>query len=215
MTPAGGAPAADQGGKRPLTLVLSLDVEEEGLFRGRYACKDPGVTNTRALGRLAPLLERGLRPTLFCAHSVFTDAPSRRVLERLRDRHGAEIAAHLHHWNTPPLTPEAAAAPGGALTRVPAAEVPPEVMAAKLETLFRAGEEFQGAPLTSFRMGRWDLHAPLWPLLAGLGVRVDASVRPLHAGRPATDKAQASAPDHFDAPADPYWVDFGDSGAPR
>ena len=194
----------EPGAKRPLTLVLSLDVEEEGLFGGRYACRAPGVRNTAALLRLAPLLGRGVRPTLFCAHSVLTDAASRRVLARLRDDHGAEIGAHLHHWNTPPLTPEAAAAPGGMLTRVPAAAVPRELMAAKLATLFQAAEAFQGAPVTSFRMGRWDLHAPLWPLLAEHGVRCDASVRPLHRG-----KDSVAGPDHFDAPADPYWVDAG------
>ena len=163
------------------------------------------MRNTAALTRLAPFLERGVRPTLFCAHSVFLDAPSCRVLERLRDDHGAEIGAHLHHWNTPPLTPEAARAPDGRLTRVPAAGVPGDLMAAKLTTLFDAGAAFQGAPLTSFRMGRWDLHAPLWPLLAAQGVRCDASVRPLHSGKaPATGD-----PDHFDAPADPYWVGEG------
>ncbi|WP_291357899.1 glycosyl transferase family 1 [Desulfovibrio sp.] len=192
----------EPGTKRPLTLVLSLDVEEEGLFGGTYACRAPGVRNTGALLRLAPLLERGIKPTLFCAHSVLTDAPSCRVLARLRDDHGAEIGAHLHHWNTPPLTPEAAAAPGCMLTRVPAAAVPQEGMAAKLATLFQAAETFQGAPVRSFRMGRWDLHAPLWPLLGEFGVRCDASVRPLHRGRDSM-----AGPDHFDAPADPYWVD--------
>lgn len=199
---AAAAPAPAQEGKRPLTVVLSLDVEEEGLFGGRYACKNPPVRNTAALDRLAPLLERGARPTLFCAHSVLTNAASRRVLATLRDKHGAEIGAHLHHWNTPPLTPEAADA--GELTRVPAAAVPEALMAAKLKTLFAAGVDFQGAPLTSFRMGRWDAHAPLWPLLAELGVRADASVRPLHCG-----KGPLRGPDHFDAPADPYWLGSG------
>ncbi len=205
MSPPRPTPAPESA-KRPLTVVLSLDVEEEGLFGGRYACHAPGVRNTAALTRLAPLLERGVRPTLFCAHSVFADADSRRALARLRDVHGAEIGAHLHHWNTPPLTPEAAAAPGGMLSRVPAAAVPDDCMAAKLATLFRAGADFQGAPLTSFRMGRWDLHAPLWPLLERLGVRCDASVRPLHCAPPASVCAD---PDHFAAPADPYWVGEG------
>lgn len=203
MKPASAVPAAPQDGKRPLAVVLSLDVEEEGLFGGRYACKNPPVHNTAGLARLAPLLERGARPTLFCAHSVLADAASRQVLATLRDDHGAEIGAHLHHWNTPPLTPEAASA--GELTRVPAAAVPQALMAAKLKTLFAAGADFQGAPLTSFRMGRWDAHAPLWPLLAELGVRCDASVRPLHCG-----KGTMSAPDHFDAPADPYWLGEGE-----
>lgn len=207
---------ARPAGAAPLTLLVSLDVEEEGLFGGRYACRAPSVRNTAALERLAPLLERGIRPTLFCAHSVLADADSRRHLARLRDRHGAEIAAHLHHWNTPPLAvgdrarqagPQAGhaaltPAPPEFVDSVPAAAVAPDLLAAKLDTLLAAGHDFQGAPLTSFRMGRWDLHAWHWPLLAARGVRCDASVRPLHCAA-----TPAAGPDHFAAPADPFWVD--------
>ena len=89
--------------RETLYLAVSLDVEEEGLFGGRYARRAPRVTNTAQLSRLAPLLERGVRPTLFCAHSVLADPASRAILARLRDASGAEIGAHLHHWNTPPL----------------------------------------------------------------------------------------------------------------
>lgn len=190
----------------PLYLTVSLDVEEEGLFGGRYARRSPSVTNTAHLFRLNPLLERGVRPTLFCAHSVLTDPASRAILARLRDDADAEIGAHLHHWNTPPLHLEndGANLPDTA-ERVPSAAMPAPLMAAKLATLFRAGAEFQSAPLTSFRMGRWDLHRAHWPLLAQAGVLCDASVRPLHCAADAD-----AGPDHFGAPADPYWVPVGD-----
>lgn len=188
--------------RETLYLAVSLDVEEEGLFGGRYARRSPSVTNTARLTRLRPLLDRGVRPTLFCAHSVLTDAASRAVLARLRDHHGAEIGAHLHHWNTPPLSLENNGANlPDTTTGVPAAAVPAPLMAAKLATLFRAGAEFQSAPLTSFRMGRWDLHRAHWPLLARAGVLCDASVRPLHCAVEA-----AGGPDHFGAPASPYRV---------
>lgn len=185
-----------------LYLAVSLDVEEEGLFAGSYAIRKPGVTNTARLSRLRPLLERGVRPTLFCAHSVLTDAASCAILARLRDQYGAEIGAHLHHWNTPPLSLESKGADlPNTRASVPASAVPAPLMAAKLATLFRVGAEFQSAPLTSFRMGRWDLHRAHWPLLARAGVLCDASVRPLHC---APDPA--AGPDHFSAPASPYWV---------
>ena len=203
-----------------LFLVASLDVEEEGLFGGRYARRAPSVANTARLAQLEPLCAEGLRPTLFCAHSVLTDPASCAMLARLRDRFGAEIGAHLHHWNTPPLTVESVAptsaeyavdAPpdpaenADVAESVPAAGVPLPLMAAKLARLFKAGRDFQGAPLTSFRMGRWDLHRAHWPLLAQAGVLCDASVRPLHcAARP------SQGPDHFSAPFDPYWVSAGE-----
>ena len=178
-------------------LAVSLDVEEEGLFGGTYQCRGAGVRNVAELVRLDGLCRRGIRPTLFCAHSVFADAEACHTLERMRDTCGAEIGAHLHHWNTPPLPRD------DTLSRVPSAAVPQEAMAAKLDSLFAAARQFQGAPVTSFRMGRWDLHRQHWPLLAEAGVKVDASVRPLHGRTPGGN------PDHFSAPANPYWVDAG------
>lgn len=190
---------------RTIYLAVSLDVEEEGLFCGVYARRGAGVSNTRFLTRLAPLLERGVRPTLFCAHSVLADAGSRRILEVLRDRHGAEIGAHLHHWNTPPLelSGDGSALPDST-DSVPSCVLPEALFAAKLKTLFDAARDFQGQAVTSFRMGRWDLHKKHWPLLAKAGVLTDASVRPLHGKGPGS-----TLPDHFDAPSDPYWIPVG------
>ena len=85
-----------------LFVVVGIDVEEEGLFGGRYACRRPSVRNTARLSLLRPLMERGVRPTLFCAYSALVDEPSREILAALQ-ADGAEIGAHLHHWNTPPL----------------------------------------------------------------------------------------------------------------
>lgn len=186
-------------------LAVSLDVEEEGLFCGRYARRHVSTANTAALDRLTPLCRAGVRPTLFCAHSVFRDPASCAVLARMRDECGAEIGAHLHHWNTPPLslTDDGASLPDWE-TSVPAACLSPELFAAKLETLLEAGRAALGERPVSFRMGRWDLHAPHWESLARAGVTTDASVRPLHCG-----KSACAGPDHFDAPSSPYWVAAG------
>ena len=70
-------------GRPLLWLAASLDVEEEGLFGGKYVCRAPSLRNTAFLSRLAPLLERGLRPTLFCTHCALTDAPTQAMLARL------------------------------------------------------------------------------------------------------------------------------------
>ena len=190
------SPAASA--KPPLRVVISLDVEEEGLFSGCYAARDCGVRNVELLPRLAPLTdELGFPLTLFCAWTVFASAPARAVLEKMRDRHGAEIGAHLHHWSTPPF--EGDPAPGEpARTHL----LPRELLRQRLRTLLEAGRDFQGAPLTSFRMGRWDLKAVVRPLLAEEGILVDSSVCPLRVFR--------NGPDHFLAPPDPYWVE----GAP-
>ncbi|MDE5878907.1 MAG: hypothetical protein K2G99_02605, partial [Desulfovibrio sp.] len=183
-------------GRPLLRVVISLDVEEEGLFCGTYAATGCGVRNVELLPKLAPLSdELGFPLTLFCAYTVFSSAPARAVLERMRDRHGAEIGAHLHHWSTPPFDPQPGA-PAGEPARTH--RLPRELLRRRLRALLDAGREFQSAPLTSFRMGRWDLKAEVRPLLAEEGILVDSSVCPLRAFR--------GGPDHFLAPPDPYWV---------
>lgn len=185
-----------------LRVIVSLDVEEEGLFSGRYASDNCGVRNVALLRRLAPLTtELGFPLTLFCAHTVFASAEARPHLAWMRDNCGAEIAAHLHHWSTPPLHAEAEIPAGiradGPPTRTD--RLPRELLRQRLRTLLDAGREFQGAPLTSFRMGRWDLKSVVRPLLAEEGITLDSSVCPLRVFK--------DGPDHFLAPADPYWVD--------
>lgn len=50
----------------PLRVIVSLDVEEEGLFSGRYAATGCGVRNVALLRELAPLTqELGFPLTLF------------------------------------------------------------------------------------------------------------------------------------------------------
>lgn len=190
-------PAA--GGRPPLHVVISLDVEEEGLFSGHYAARGCGVRNVGLLPALAPLTrELGFPLTLFCAHTVFADAGARTVLARMRDTLGAEIGAHLHHWSTPPFEDDTDASRAcGEPVRTHA--LPRDLLRRRLRALLDAGRQFQSAPLTSFRMGRWDLKAALRPMLAEEGILVDSSVCPL--------RAFTNGPDHFLAPSDPYWTE--------
>lgn len=185
-----------------LIVTVSLDVEEEGLFNGRYKCCDLSLRNVAYLDRLEPLYEHGIRPTLFCAHPVFASRECCRQLEKFRSR--TEIGVHLHHWNTPPIANNIPRS--GELHSVPASDVPVQCLDAKLERLLREAENFLGERPVSFRMGRWDLHRELLPLLVRHGLLCDASVRPLHShSRP------EKGPDHFGAPSDPYWIALPDA----
>ncbi len=182
--------------KRTLYLTVSLDVEEEGLFCDSYAQSNCTVENTKSLSRLAPLTDLGVCPTLFCAYTVLTDEASLRHLEPLR-KAGAEIGGHLHHWNTPPFQS------GHPLTEplksVPSKDLADELFEAKLDSLQKAARDAYGISVASFRMGRWDIHRRHFPFLAKAGIITDASVRPLHG-------ATKNNPDHFLAPAAPYWI---------
>lgn len=181
--------------KSKLTVIISLDVEEEGLFSGSYRPTGCGVENIALLRKLSPLThDLGFPLTLFCAHTVFTNTVACNHLAYMRDQCQAEIGLHLHHWSTPPIENE------NVLSKpVPSDRMPSALLQKKLQNLMRAGTSFQGAPLTSFRMGRWDLKKILRPLLSDLGITVDSSVCPL--------RAYPQGPDFFLAPADPYWAD--------
>jgi hypothetical protein len=177
-------------------LLFTIDVEEEGLFCGRYARLGATVRNVPHLMRLAPVLARFSLPvTLLCTHRVFGDAAARAALDAVRNTVRTEIGAHLHHWDTPPYEEDCR---WGDAAYIRPGVLPEHLLRQRLDSLFAVGKDYSGTPLTSFRMGRWHLHRRHWPLLAEAGVLVDSSVRPLHYA--------ADGPDFFTAPAEPYYV---------
>lgn len=179
--------------KQPLAVVVSLDVEEEGLFSGSYPRTGGGLTNLARLSRLEFLpREFGLPLTFLCDYPVLTDGPGRDILAGMLGRVGGELGAHLHPWNTPPFPDMPWPEP------VSTAVMPLDVFRAKLETLQKAVVDFTGKPAASFRMGRWNLFSRAMAVLPEAGFRVDSSVAPL--------RHVPGGPDHFLAPADPYWV---------
>ena len=178
----------------PLYLVITIDVEEEGLFSGTYPRSGAGVANVAELRRLEFIpREFGFPLTLLATYPVAQDAGAREVLAAWRDQHGAEIGVHLHPWNTPPLVDLPGPEP------VPAARMPLDLLAAKLESLTTCLTENFCNP-RSFRMGRFDWSTDLLQLLPRFGLKVDSSMVPL------TFKGEGRQ--NFLAPADPFWLDL-------
>ena len=174
-----------------MKLVISVDVEEEGLFSGTYTRRPPGVENVRRLNRLEFITrELGLPLTLLATYPVVRDPSCRDILMAWRDGYLAEIGAHLHPWNTPPFQDLPFAEP------VASDLLPALLVREKLVTLRAAFYEHMGARPLVFRMGRFDLGRQVAALLPELGFRVDSSVVPL--------RRAAGGPDHFLAPSDPY-----------
>lgn len=177
-----------------LYVCISLDVEEEGLFSGRYASRNPPLKNIPLLERLRPLIsDLDFRLTLFCAYAVFADDAAWQTLARLASFPEVEIGAHLHHWSTPPWSGQGAGEP------VRTHLLAPELLRKRLESLLSLGSRRLGQPITSFRMGRWDLKRAILPMLADLGIEVDSSICPLRAFK--------NGANHFLSPPDPYWVE--------
>jgi hypothetical protein len=182
-----------------MKLVISIDVEEEGLFSGRYDRRPPGVKNVAALDRLEFIpREFGLPLTLLLSYQVAGNDAARPILAQWQERHGAEIGAHLHHWNTPPFSHPTEPDP------VASRELPLAMMQAKLETLVTTVSRNFGRPPRSFRMGRFDWWPEILALLPGVGLSRDSSMVPLghYAGRV----------DQFKTPPDPFRLDLGQPG---
>ncbi len=179
-----------------MKLVISLDVEEEGLFSGQYPRRPPGVKNVSALNRLEFIpREFGFPLTLLLSYQVTSNGEARRVIQQWQHRHQAEIGAHLHHWNTPPFGPETEPEP------LASGKLPRSLLQAKLQTLVTTiGNNFDCVP-SAFRMGRFDWWPFILELLPGVGLRVDSSMVPLahYLGRV----------DQFQTPPEPFRLRVG------
>lgn len=172
-------------------VCLSVDVEEEGLFSGRYAARAEGLRNVARLERLAFVSEEfGVPLTLLGTWPVYSDAGCAAILRRWQDARGAELGCHLHPWNTPPLDDPAAQA------WTPSEAMPEELLDAKLAALAAACAQVSGHAPTSFRMGRFDLGPKVLGLLPRHGLRVDSSIVPCC--------FCAARPQSFLSPCDPY-----------
>jgi hypothetical protein len=177
-----------------MKLVISIDVEEEGLFCGEYPRRPPGVRNVAHLRRLEFVTkEFGVPLTLLATYPVAWHPACQEVLLAWRDDFHAEIGAHLHPWNTPPFVEGPGPEP------VPSDSLPMPLMRAKLQHLVAALRENLQVVPGAFRMGRFDLGMQVRGLLPECSFRVDSSVVPLH--------GMAGGPDHFLAPSEPYWLE--------
>ncbi len=176
-----------------MKLAITIDVEEEGLFAGRYSRTPSGVENIMQLHRLEFISrEFGLPLTLLTTYQVAQDPAACDILADWRDRHRAEIGAHLHPWNTPPFRYLPFPEP------VRSGQFPRDLLRDKLATLVEAVEKGLGLKPTSFRMGRFDAGPQVFSLLPEFGIRVDSSIAPM--------RQEVGGPDHFLTPADPFYL---------
>lgn len=179
-----------------IPLIVSLDTEEDNWHRSRT---NVTVENIRALPRQAKLFERfGVRPTYFTSYHVAIDPVAAAVMREVGDPDRAEIAAHLHPWNTPPLTE--AFVPRNSMTK----NLPADLQLAKIQTLTAALEEAFGRRPTAFRTGRYGIGPETVAALVACGYRVDSSVSPF-----VSLEAVDDGPSFIGAPIVPYRLEPG------
>jgi len=186
-----------------MLFVITLDTEADD----QWARPVPRTTrNIAFIPRFQELCRRyAFPPTYLCTYEVCAAPEFDQVLRPLHERGDAEIGAHLHPWSTPPFderwddTTEGCAYPS---------ELPPGLVARKLEQLTTLIAAKNGRSPTSYRAGRWGLSASHIPILLRLGYIVDCSVTPLVEwnDRGLRDRGQ----DFRHAPARPYVMSWGD-----
>ncbi|MGO9116135.1 MAG: hypothetical protein ACLQPD_00835 [Desulfomonilaceae bacterium] len=183
-----------------MKLAVTIDVEEEGLFRGKYDSSNVSVTNVLQLRRLDSIfLEWQIRPTLLVTYPVVNNEKTISLLLELKEKWNAEIGAHLHPWNTPPIATLSHPEP------VPSEFIPSHLLKAKLETLLTSLSK-RGVEPVSFRMGRFNMGPTMFSVLQETDIEVDSSIAPM--------QRYYGGPDHLIAPTDPYFPDPVDPRCP-
>src|SRR6267143_387660 len=178
-----------------IRLVVSIDVEEDNWRPTRDGLS---VENIRELPRLAAFFQRlRARATYLTAYQVALRPVAVDILRDIAGAGDAEIGAHLHAWNTPPL---AEPQHESMLHNYPAAVQLPKVrsITEKLDAVF-------GHRPTSFRAGRFALNGATVAALAQCGYEVDTSVTPFLSWAQC-DNGQ----DFVGAPVAPYLLNGGE-----
>jgi hypothetical protein len=153
-----------------VVLIVSIDTEEDNWDRSRH---NVTLENIGALPRLAAFCDRlGVRPTYFTTYHVATDPRAADLMREVGNGGRAEVAAHLHPWNTPPLS-EAFVPRNSMLKNLPA-----DLQLAKIQSLTAALEDAFDFTPTTFRTGRYGLGRDTIAALLSCGYRVDSSVSP-------------------------------------
>lgn len=178
----------------PIRLLVSIDTEEDNWTATRDAIS---VENVRRLPELHRFLtDRALRPTYFVDYPVATTDFAIGILRDLAGDARAEIGAHLHPWNTPPLDEPLTDA--NTMLR----NLPGPLQRAKLATLTAALGNAIGRAPTCFRAGRFGLGREGVSALIDAGFTVDSSVTPHVSWR-----SHGEGADHRGVPAHCYRLD--------
>ncbi len=191
-------------------FLITIDTEGDNLWA---APAEITTENARWLPRFQTLCERyGLRPTYLTNYEMARCPVFAAFARELLRRNAAEIGAHLHAWNSPPLQPLT----GNDGRYGPyATEYPAGLLHEKVSCLTRLLEDTFEVKMTSHRAGRWGFDGVYAGALVEHGYVVDCSVTPGVSWKSSLgNPAGAGGPDYTDSPAEPYFVDLEDIRRP-
>ena len=176
-------------------LLVTVDVEEEGLFSGVYRPCGNTVENTRGLERFQAFCDNyTIRPTYLVDTPVIDDYRSAELLRTIQDDGRCEVGAHLHPWCTPPHEEHINQ------RNTLMCNLPERLQREKLVCLTEMIEKHSGRRPTSFRAGRLGLDMLGARILHELSYIVDSSVLPF------SDLSAEGGPNFCRAPYTPYYL---------
>jgi hypothetical protein len=181
---------------KDLYLIISIDVEED--MPNWKVEKTLTLRNIRGLPRLQETFDRyGVRPTYLLDYPYAVNAEAVEYFCGIMDK--CEIGAHLHPWNTPPLTEDEAG-----VNEFPS-NLTYERQSAKLKTVTDELTKSFGKAPTSYRAGRFGFNRDTNDILEKLGYLVDSSVTPMVSWK------NINGPDFTGYPSAPFWLGSGES----
>ncbi len=180
-----------------LNLIITIDVEEDNWG---YEHSEFTVENIRMIPRLSRLFDLyGIKPTYLVTYQVASCDWAVDILSKVKDSGKCEIGAHLHPWNTPPLT-EVINERNSMLKNLCY-----ELQISKLKVLTDKIESTFGRKPQSFRAGRWGLGLNTVKALIACGYMIDSSVTPSISWANSGD-----GPEYPDVKTEPYLMTVND-----
>ena len=191
-------------------FVITVDTEGDNL----WAAPDRITTeNSKFIPRFQALCEKyGLKPTYLTDYHMAQCPVFSQHGRRWMRENKAEIGAHMHPWNTPPIKH---VTDNDDRFGPYAAEYPPELIGEKFAFLNRLLEDIFEEKMISHRAGRWGFDGNYAGILIENKYLVDCSVTPGVSWQSSKGHPDGNGgPDFTHAPSVPYYVDLTDVCCP-
>jgi hypothetical protein len=177
---------------KDLYLIVSIDVEED--MPGWKIKPDLTIRNLETILDLQSLFDKyNIRATYLLNYPFASNKKAIDYFSAIKEK--CEIGAHMHPWNTPPLTDEESKK----------AEYPSNLLYErqfeKIKTVTSEITKAFGSPPVSYRAGRFGFNEATKDILARLGYLVDSSITPMVSWK------WDNGPSFLNYRSRPFWMD--------
>lgn len=177
-------------------FIVTVDTEEEFDWTQPLGRTGHGLSHVPRLARFQQFCEGlGVAPIYLIDYPIATDPAVVEALGEAVSAGRAEIGVQLHPWVSPPHDEEVN------VFNSYAGNLPPELEAAKFNTLRETIERAFGKAPLIYRAGRYGVGPASAQILSSAGLAIDTSVRARF------DYSATGGPNYRDHPVVPWWVD--------